>query len=122
MGASCRAGHGAQVFVPLGCARLIIEVWTLPANVCECCPSLRGWPRTANPNIEAMAAALGPETQELYPRFLAEEVRSVRIAGRPAPCLRAFTRAIRRSSVATASATRSSCRLDFLPLGLTPHD
>jgi hypothetical protein len=50
----------------------------------------------SEPNIEAMAAMLGPETQELYLRFLADEVRSVRIAGRPAPCLRAFTRAIRK--------------------------
>jgi hypothetical protein len=50
----------------------------------------------SEPNIEAMAAILGPETQELYLRFLADEVRSVRIAGRPAPCLLAFTRAIRK--------------------------
>ena len=49
----------------------------------------------SEPHIEAMAAMLGPETQELYLRFLAEEVGSVRIAGSPAPCLRAFTRAIR---------------------------
>ena len=91
-----RDGQVAQVgFVPFGRARLIIEVCTLPANVCECCPSLRGWPRTASPNIQAMVAMLGAETQQLYVRFLADEVRSVRIAGRPAPCLLAFTRAIR---------------------------
>ena len=47
----------------------------------------------SEPHIAAMVAMLGPETQRLYLRFLADEVRSVRIAGRPAPCLRAFTRA-----------------------------
>jgi hypothetical protein len=49
----------------------------------------------SEPNIEAMVAMLGAETQQLYVRFLADEVRSVRIPGRPAPCLVAFTRAIR---------------------------
>ena len=49
----------------------------------------------SDPNIEVMVAMLGPETQQLYVRFLADEVRCVRIAGRPAPCLRAFTRANR---------------------------
>jgi len=47
------------------------------------------------PNIEAMVAMLGPETQQLYVRYLADEVRCVRAVGRPAPCLLAFTRANR---------------------------
>ena len=47
------------------------------------------------PNIEAMVAMLGPETQQLYVRYLADEVRSVRAVGRPALCLLAFTRANR---------------------------
>lgn len=47
------------------------------------------------PNIDAMVAMLGPETQQLYVRYLADEVRCVRVSGRPAPCLLAFTRANR---------------------------
>jgi hypothetical protein len=47
------------------------------------------------PNIEAMVAMLGPETQQLYVRYLADEVRSGRPRGVLPPCLLAFTRANR---------------------------
>jgi hypothetical protein len=47
------------------------------------------------PNIEAMVAMLGPETQQLYLRFLADEVRSARSPGSLPPCVLAFTRANR---------------------------
>jgi hypothetical protein len=49
----------------------------------------------SEPHIAAIVAMLGPETERLYLRFLADEVRCVAVAGRPAPCLRAFTRANR---------------------------
>ena len=49
----------------------------------------------SEPHIAAMVAMLGPETQRLYLRFLADEVRADRIAGRPTPCLLAFARANR---------------------------
>lgn len=45
------------------------------------------------PNIEAMVSLLGPETERLYRRFLAEEVRAPRQGALLPPCLSAFDRA-----------------------------
>jgi hypothetical protein len=48
-----------------------------------------------DPNIDAIVEMLGPETQQLYLRYLADEVRSGRPRGELPPCLLALTRANR---------------------------
>jgi hypothetical protein len=46
-----------------------------------------------DPNIDAIVQMLGPETQQLYLRYLADAVRAGRRAGALPPCLLALTSA-----------------------------
>lgn len=48
-----------------------------------------------DPNIDAIVAMLGAETQQLYLRYLADAVRSGSPRGALPPCLLALTRAMR---------------------------